>query len=362
MEEILKDERQRLSCIIKGTNVASWEWNVQTGETIFNERWAEIIGYTIEEISPTSIETWKKFSHPDDLKISDLLLEKHFQAELDYYELETRMMHKDGNWVWVLDRGRVTSWTDNGKPLMMMGSHMDITERKLAEQILRDSKEQLSNFTTHLQNVREKERQFITLEIHDSLAQFLVALKMEMGMFKKKVSKGNKVINTDEVIIEMDQLISQVDNANKSARRIMNGLRPDQLELLGFVEAAEVHVRDFEETHHISSHFDSTILEPNIHSEQSLTLFRILQESLNNIFKHAMATMVHVKLTNPTGKLVMEIVDNGVGFDKNQIVRPDSYGLIGMKERVKLLDGHFNIASVVGKGTTVRVVMPYEAK
>ena len=362
LDEILKDERQRLTSIIKGTNVATWEWNVQTGETIFNERWAEIIGYTIKEISPISIETWMKFSHPDDLKISGELLEKHFRGELDFYEFETRMKHKDGSWIWVLDSGKVTSWSQDGKPLMMMGSHLDITERKRTEQELKDSKEQLSNFASHLQNVREKERQFITLEIHDSLAQFLVALKMDMGMFKKKVTNGNKVIDSQAVVFEMDQLIAQVDNANKSARRIMNGLRPEQLELLGFVEAAEVHLRDFEETHHISSRFESTILEPNIHSEQSLTLFRILQESLNNIFKHAMATMVTVKLTNPTGKLVMEIDDNGIGFDKNQKVRSDSYGLIGMKERVKLLDGIFNISTVEGKGTTVRVEMPYEVK
>jgi len=133
-EEALREERQRLTGIIKGTNVGTWEWNVQTGETIFNDRWAEIIGYTQDEISPVSIETWMKFAHEDDLKASGELLEKHFRGEIDYYEFESRMKHKDGSLVWVLDRGKVTSWTKDGKPLMMMGTHQDITERKQAEE------------------------------------------------------------------------------------------------------------------------------------------------------------------------------------------------------------------------------------
>ncbi|MCP3872787.1 MAG: PAS domain S-box protein, partial [Desulfobacteraceae bacterium] len=136
METALVHQKQRLSYILEGTNVGTWEWNVQTGETIFNERWANIIGYTLEEISPVSIETWEKFTHPDDLEVSNELLKKHFSNELDFYECEARMKHKDGTWVWVLDRGRVISRAKNGKPLMVMGTHQEITERKQAEENL----------------------------------------------------------------------------------------------------------------------------------------------------------------------------------------------------------------------------------
>jgi len=142
-EDALREDRQRLASIIRGTHVGTWEWNIQTGETIFNERWAEIIGYTLAEIGPVSIETWMKYAHPDDLKSSDELLEKHFRGELDYYEFESRMRHKDGTWVWVLDRGKVTSWTEDGKPLWMMGTHQDVTERKLAEEALSERNENL---------------------------------------------------------------------------------------------------------------------------------------------------------------------------------------------------------------------------
>lgn len=136
--ESLAKERYRLSNIIEGTHVGTWEWNVQTGETIFSERWANIIGYSLEEISPVSIETWIKFAHPDDLKKSGELLEKHFSGELEYYECESRMLHKNGQWVWVLDRGKVSSWTDDGKPIMMMGTHQDVSDRKMNEEILRN--------------------------------------------------------------------------------------------------------------------------------------------------------------------------------------------------------------------------------
>jgi signal transduction histidine kinase len=211
----------------------------------------------------------------------------------------------------------------------------------------------------NLQLVHEKERVNLAREIHDGLAQLLVALKMDIGMYKKKISKTNEVIHTEEVIAEMEQLLIQVDNANKTARSIMNGLRPEQLELLGFVAAAEVHLSTFEQTHHIKCIFKNTVLDPIIQPDQALALFRILQESLNNILKHAMATRVTVRLTTIADKLVMEIRDNGIGFDVTRKCRSDSYGLIGMKERMKLLCGKLDITSKVGEGTMIRVEISF---
>ena len=133
-EELLVAERQRLAYILEGTNVGTWEWNVQTGKTVFNDRWAEMIGYRLAELAPVSIETWMKFAHPNDLAISQDLLERHFRKELPYYECEARMRHKDGHWIWVLDRGKVVAWTEDGKPLTMSGTHQEITARKQAEE------------------------------------------------------------------------------------------------------------------------------------------------------------------------------------------------------------------------------------
>lgn len=136
----LAHERQRLDNILTATNVGTWEWQVQTGETRYNERWAEIIGYHLSELEPVSRQTWTDHAHPDDLARSQELLQRHFSGELAYYECECRVRHRDGHWVWVLDRGRVTSWTVDGKPEWMHGAHQDITPRRLADDALREAK------------------------------------------------------------------------------------------------------------------------------------------------------------------------------------------------------------------------------
>jgi signal transduction histidine kinase len=235
----------------------------------------------------------------------------------------------------------------------------NITERKLADEELLESKEQLRNFASHLQTVREKERESTILEIHDSVAQYLVALKMDLGLLRNKITRSYESIQQVELIGELEQLIDKVDNAIQSARSIMYGLKPEQLELLGIIEAAQVYLSDFEKNHHIRSRFESTLENPNLQPSQALALFRILQESLHNILKHAKATMVTVQLTNTEGKLVMDVIDNGKGFDVNQKVLANSYGMISMKERVKLLNGNFEITSKVDEGTKVRVELPY---
>ncbi|MGV1099506.1 sensor histidine kinase [Thiovibrio sp. JS02] len=150
-------ERQRLDHIIEGTNVGTWEWNVQTGEVTFNERWAGIIGYRLAELAPLSIQTWLTHTHPDDLKVSEALLERHFSGATDYYECECRMRHRAGHWIWVLDRGKLASRTEDGKPLIMSGTHADITRRKNTELELREKTSQLQALTNELEQRVEKE-------------------------------------------------------------------------------------------------------------------------------------------------------------------------------------------------------------
>ncbi len=144
-EEALQNAHERQESIIEGTGVATWEWNVQTGETVFNEKWAQLIGYTLDELAPVSIRTWETYTHPDDLKRSSKLIEQHFAGELPYYECECQMKHKDGHWIWIQDSGRLMSRTTDGKPLMMFGTHTDITNRKLAEETVRESETRYKN-------------------------------------------------------------------------------------------------------------------------------------------------------------------------------------------------------------------------
>ena len=134
VEDSLREQRWRLERIIEGTNVGTWEWNVQTGDVIVNERWAQMIGYTVAELAPVSITTWEMLCHPDDLQRSVALLEHHFSGNQPYYHNESRMKHKDGHWIWVFDSGCVVTRTGDGKPLLMFGTHSDITDRKRMEE------------------------------------------------------------------------------------------------------------------------------------------------------------------------------------------------------------------------------------
>ena len=117
----LEEERQRLTNVIEGTRAGSWEWDLRTGEIIINERWAELLGYRLGDIYPMTFESWKSFCHPDDLIQCKELLEEHFRGELAYYHCEVRMQHKNGNWVWLLSRGKIATRDDTGKPIMMCG-------------------------------------------------------------------------------------------------------------------------------------------------------------------------------------------------------------------------------------------------
>ncbi|MFQ3235394.1 MAG: PAS domain S-box-containing protein [Paraglaciecola sp.] len=139
MNKELIVERQRLNGIIEGTRAGTWEWNIQTGAAIFNDHWANIIGFELSELEPVSLKTWVNFLHPDDVSRSEKILEKHFSGELAYYKCEARMRHKNGDWVWVLHQGKVIKWTGDGKPLLMSGTHQDITEQTLATLQLKDS-------------------------------------------------------------------------------------------------------------------------------------------------------------------------------------------------------------------------------
>ncbi len=150
----LAHEQQRLLSIVEGTNAGTWEWNVQTGEARFDERWARIVGYTLSELLPVDIQTWRRLMHPGDLARAEEVLQQHFEGEAAYFEVETRMHHKDGTWVWVLTHGRVAAWTGQRRPALMAGTVMDITARQVAQLALRNSEEHFRQlFETSLEAI-----------------------------------------------------------------------------------------------------------------------------------------------------------------------------------------------------------------
>ena len=133
-EEALRESEKRLANAVEGSGVGLWDWQVQTGEETFSERWAGIVGYTLAELAPTSIATWRNLCHPEDLRRANALIEEHFSGHSEIYVCETRMRHKDRHWVWVLDQGKVSEWDSDGRPLRVTGTQLDITARKQAEE------------------------------------------------------------------------------------------------------------------------------------------------------------------------------------------------------------------------------------
>lgn len=140
-QEKIEQEKLRFKNIVDGTKAGTWEWNVQTSEVTFNDRWFQMLGYSPEEFPNPNLDTWSKLTHPDDLIIANNLIQEHFEGKTDYYSCELRMKHKDGHWVWVLDSGSVVSRSEDGKPLWMFGQHLDITEKKLAEEQIKENEE-----------------------------------------------------------------------------------------------------------------------------------------------------------------------------------------------------------------------------
>lgn len=138
-----REGKQRLAATIEAARVGTWEWNVQSGELVINERWAEMLGYSVAELAPVNVGSWFQLGHPQDLERAHQLLLAHFRRDLDYYDVEMRLRHKSGQWVWVHTRGRVASWDDSGRPIRMYGTHTDITERKRAEAALQQSEARL---------------------------------------------------------------------------------------------------------------------------------------------------------------------------------------------------------------------------
>jgi PAS domain S-box-containing protein len=230
----------------------------------------------------------------------------------------------------------------------------DITERKIAEEDLEASYKAIRKLTCHLQNIREEERTHIAREIHDELGQQLTVMKMDASWLNKKVGSTAE----DIVKQKMQDLLSTLDGTVKTVRRIASDLRPSLLDDLGLIAAMEWQLAEFEKRSGIKTNLADPGEELKLPDEIKTGLFRIFQESLTNVVRHADARKVKVSLQQKEGSFVLLITDDGKGFDQHKIADQKTLGLLGMKERTSMIGGTYDIISAPGKGTTVVVTIP----
>jgi PAS domain S-box-containing protein len=246
-------------------------------------------------------------------------------------------------------------WSEEDLALLRTSSELigNVLEHKRAEDELKSSREQLRNLTSYLQSVREEERRHIAREIHDELGQTLTALKMDISWLINKLPEGEKPL------IEKTKSISKlIDTTIQTSQRILTELRPGLLDDLGLAAAIEWQAEEFQKRIGIKC---KATLDPEefiVDQDRSTAIFRIFQETLTNVARHANATRVRVNLGEKAGKLMLKVKDNGKGITEKQISDPKSFGLIGIQERVHLFGGEFKISGIRDKGTTVTVVIP----
>jgi PAS domain S-box-containing protein len=312
-----------------------------------NKKAEQIIGYSREELLGKSFLRLKLLPWSHLARAGKLLALSALGRPTGPDELE--LIRKDGSHVWVeINTARIAQ---RGKALVI-GFVRDVTERKKAEELKR-SHDELRRFATQLQLVREEERAAVAWELHDEVGQSLAALQMDLHWLQGRLPKD------DAELLEKANSMSRLTRSNtERLRRLYMELRPGMLDDLGLSPTIEWEAEDFQKR---------TGIKPVLSLDEDadprdagccLALYRVLQQALDNVSRHARATEVNISLTKTGNRTVLEIADNGRGITKKQFLAPGSPRLIGMRERVRPWGGDVEITGVRGKGTTVRVSVP----
>jgi PAS domain S-box-containing protein len=229
----------------------------------------------------------------------------------------------------------------------------DVTDRKQAEEQMKASREQLRNLSRHLESVREEERTNMAREIHDELGSLLTGLKIDLSWLSKRIPREQELSSAKTRI--MHELI---DEAILTVKKISTELRPGVLDDLGISAAIEWQAQELEKRAEIKVEFTSIPKDIVLDRDRSTALFRICQEALTNVVRHAHATKVQMTLKKEPKKVVLSIRDDGKGIEEEHSSDPRAFGLIGVRERVRSFEGEFNISGSPGKGTLVVVTIP----
>lgn len=232
----------------------------------------------------------------------------------------------------------------------------EIAERERAETQLRMSRDQLRALASRLQAVREEERTSISREIHDELGQACTAIKMDLALIGRRLTKKQSQLRT-----KVESAMQLVDSTIATLRRMASELRPRTLDDLGLLAALEAQAQEFESRTGIRCMVAVPKEPVTLDADKSTAIFRIFQESLTNVARHAHATRVEAHFEKNDNRLIFQVSDNGIGFDPAEVKARKSLGLVGMEERALMLNGDFKIEGVPGTGTTMTLSIPLPA-
>lgn len=349
MERKLRENETRLAKAQQMARLGNWEWELATGESQWSDEMCRIFG--VDEDNPAAFGRFMSSVHPDDSELVEKSLIAALAREVNY-NVDVRLLPVGGEVRFIHAEAEV-EFDGEGKALRMFGTVQDITERKVIEQEICASREQLRNLSSHLQAAREEEKATIAREIHDELGGNLTALKMDIAWLARKLPP-----EMQSAIEKTGTMANLVDSSVYAMRRIVTELRPTVLDDLGLLAAMCWQASEFTKRYGIQCKVSMHGEDVAIEGAYRIALFRIFQESLTNAARYSRADLVRVDVWQERDKIALEIIDNGIGLPESTAMDPTSHGLRGMMERARTLGGTVEIGSAPGEGVAISVHIP----
>lgn len=347
-EAALRRSEERYFLATAAGDVGVWDFDLDSGEIYVDPRLKAILGYQDDEIR-NHIDEWGALVHPDDTDAVMKAVDVYLAGGTPVYEIEHRMLHKDGSERWFLARGSAIR-DGTGHAFRMVGTDTNITERKKVEAQLDESHKKIRDLAGKLITAQEAERSRISRELHDSLNQRLAVVSIELGSLRQYMAHDKSVEQRLAVVQ------SRMLEISESIRRMSHELHAPALEHLGLVVALRSLCVEFAEHEGIETLFNDRLVPDDIDENVALCIYRVAQESLQNVARHATAQHVWVNLRGvDREELVLTVADDGVGFEPSMGTEANGMGLVSMAERVRLLGGTLSVSSAPRMGARLEL-------
>jgi PAS domain S-box-containing protein len=347
-EQALRESEEKFRTIVETAPSLILISNEKGKNIYVSPNCEEITGYSQKEILGR-VRWW---IHKDDIEKARKLFDLAHKEGTGYKNFEYKAVKKNGK-IWYASSSWNSMKDENGEVKGVVLETIDISEKKQAEKQLKKSREQLRQLSIHLQSVREEEQERISRKIHDEIGQMLVGLQMNLSWLSEKISPEEEELRRKIVYLQ-----ERTEESIDMVEKIASELRPRMLDVLGLKEAIRWHLQELKETTGIQSVYKFIPANISLDTNHSTVLYRLFQESLANIVRHSKATRVTVSLKKDQKMLHFKIEDNGIGITREQIESPDSFGIMGMQERVHNLNGEISIRGNPDDGTQIQIKLP----